>query len=641
VSQTLTYRREIDGLRALAVLPVILFHAGFSAFRGGYVGVDVFFVISGYLITGIILADRAAGRFSLTAFYERRARRILPALFFVMAACIPFAFLWMLPGDRNDFFQSLVAVAGFASNFLFWSESDYFATAVEWKPLLHTWSLAVEEQFYVLFPLLLILLWRIGRRHLFGLLAVAALLSLGLAQWTALHHPDAAFYLLPMRAWELLIGALISLHRLNHAPRPASAPRAQFAGMLGLALLAYAVVAFDKTTPYPSVYTLAPTLGTALLILYATPQTWAGRFLGYPALVGIGLISYSAYLWHQPLFAFVRLRSLDAPGGATFAALSAAALVLAYFTWRFVETPFRDRKRMGRRTIFSFAAAGSLAFLAIGGLGDHTDGFEKSYIANLTPAQKLIYAFEDYNYKPVYRARECFLVKNQNASDFAPACAPETSPAPKTIVVWGDSHAASLASGLRAQRPGSLAQFTASACAPLVDFDSKSSPNCADINDYVLQQITRLHPSIVMLHANWREYEMLGMVATLDRTIARVREASPASDIVVLGGLPQWEPSLPLSLIRRDTSLTDGATIPTPLLADLRRIDVELAGDAAKSGARFVSVLDAVCGIDSCMAIVGSDQGIAPIAWDYGHLTEAGASALAERLIATITDPAM
>ena len=206
------YRREIDGLRALAVVPVMLFHAGFQTFSGGFVGVDVFFVISGYLITSIILAEKQAGVFSILNFYERRARRILPALFFMMFVCLPFAWLWLLPEDMKSFSQSLVAVSGFASNILFFWTTNYFSTAAEFKPLLHTWSLAVEEHYYLLFPLFLILGWRWGKRWMIAVLAVIAIFNFGAAQWGSSKYPVFAFFLLPTRAWEILIGAFAAFY---------------------------------------------------------------------------------------------------------------------------------------------------------------------------------------------------------------------------------------------------------------------------------------------------------------------------------------------------------------------------------------------------------------------------------------------
>lgn len=218
------YRREIDGLRALAVLPVIFFHAGFKAFEGGFVGVDIFFVISGYLITNIILSDLNAGKFSIVTFYERRARRILPALFFVMLCCLPFAWLWLVPTHLEDFCQSMAAVSVFSSNILFWRESGYFGVASELKPLLHTWSLAVEEQYYLFFPLFLLGLWKLRKRWIFGSLALVAIVSLLLAQWGAYNKPAATFFLLPTRGWELAIGALIAFYFLYKKTMPRSLP---------------------------------------------------------------------------------------------------------------------------------------------------------------------------------------------------------------------------------------------------------------------------------------------------------------------------------------------------------------------------------------------------------------------------------
>lgn len=255
------YRREIDGLRALAVLPVILFHADFETFSGGFVGVDVFFVISGYLITTIVLAELEQGSFSIANFYERRARRILPALFLVMLVCIPFAWIRLLPSDMKDFSQSLIAVSVFSSNILFWLESGYFDTAAELKPLLHTWSLSVEEQYYALFPLFLILLWKLGRSWIVVLLSLLFATSLAVAEWAAYAKPAAAFYLLPARGWELLVGAFAAFY-LSHAKREHFCRSIrELGGWLGVALILYAVFAYSKTTPFPGLYALVPTLG--------------------------------------------------------------------------------------------------------------------------------------------------------------------------------------------------------------------------------------------------------------------------------------------------------------------------------------------------------------------------------------------
>jgi len=303
------YRAEIDGLRALAVLPVILFHAGFEWFSGGFVGVDVFFVISGYLITTIIISEMAEGKFSIVNFYERRARRILPALFFVMAACLPFAWLWLTPADLKDFGQSLVAASAFSSNILFWIEGGYFATASELKPLIHTWSLAVEEQYYILFPIFLMLTWRLGIKWILILLSTVFFISLGIAQWGAYNSPTAAFFLLPTRGWELLVGVFAAFY-LKYNTHLKSHSLNQALSLLGFGMIVYSIIAFDETTPFPSLYALVPTIGTGLLILCAVPKTFVHRLLSLKYIVGIGLISYSAYLWHQPLLAFARHRLL-------------------------------------------------------------------------------------------------------------------------------------------------------------------------------------------------------------------------------------------------------------------------------------------------------------------------------------------
>ncbi len=358
------YRAEIDGLRALAVLPVILFHAGFEIFSGGYVGVDVFFVISGYLITTILIEDIERDRFSIANFYERRARRILPALFFVMLLCIPFAWMWMLPSQLKDFLQSVAAVSLFSSNVLFWRESGYFDAAAEEKPLLHTWSLAVEEQYYVLFPIFLFLAWRLGKRRVFWMIVVFAGASLALSEWGWRHLATANFYLAPTRAWELFAGSIAAFIVLKRGVKANNA-----LALLGLAAILFAIFAYDGSTPFPSVYALIPVVGVVLLVLFADQSTFVARLLSTKLLVGIGLISYSAYLWHQPLFAFARICSVDAPNPTIMLMLAAAAIVLAAISWRTVEVPMRNRRLVTRSQVFATSLVGVLLFAGGGLLG--------------------------------------------------------------------------------------------------------------------------------------------------------------------------------------------------------------------------------------------------------------------------------
>ena len=348
------YRAEIDGLRALAVIPVILFHAGIEIFRGGFIGVDIFFVISGYLITTILINDIEQKRFSLVHFYERRARRILPALILVMLASTIAAYTILFPSDLEEYSQSLLWALGFASNIFFWRNSDYFATEAELLPMLHTWSLAVEEQYYLFFPLLLLFTWRCGKTRVFFLIATIAVLSLTLSEWGWRYKEVANFYLAPTRAWELLAGSMAAF-----ALQYQGAKNNNLLALVGLLAIVSTMFLYSDKTPFPSLYAAVPVAGVVLLILYAHKDTWVARLLSTKILVGIGLISYSAYLWHQPLFAFYRrLYGIEL---SLLAALSlvSVTIILSVLSWRFVEQPFRNQAIFNRKQIFTLSIGGS------------------------------------------------------------------------------------------------------------------------------------------------------------------------------------------------------------------------------------------------------------------------------------------
>ena len=369
------YRAEVDGLRALAVLPVVFFHAGLPLFSGGFVGVDIFFVISGYLITSILIGDLQSDNFSLVNFYERRARRIIPALALVVFVSTVFAWLWLTPQALKSFGLSLIGVGTFSSNFVFWYESGYFDVAAELKPLLHTWSLAVEEQYYVLFPLFMLLMWRFGLKILFAILLIFFFLSIGLAQWSVEHSASAGFYLLPARGWELVIGALCAIFLWSNSEgRKRSG--ANILSLLGFILIIIAVFTFDSETPIPGVYALVPTLGAALVIIFAGPGSVVYVLLSNKIVVGIGLISYSTYLWHQPLFAFTRIRNLGELSGLSIFFLCSSSLFMGYLSWRFVEAPFRNKLRVKRGSICILSIFVLIAFVVIGLWISKNDGFQ-------------------------------------------------------------------------------------------------------------------------------------------------------------------------------------------------------------------------------------------------------------------------
>ena len=438
------YRAEIDGLRALAVVPVIFFHAGFGFFSGGFVGVDVFFVISGYLITTILIDDIENKRFSIINFYERRARRILPALFFIMLVCIFFAWMWMLPYQMKDFSKSIVAVSLFASNILFWRESDYFSAAMEEKPLLHTWSLAIEEQYYFLFPIFLVTAWYFGRNKVFWMIIFMTAVSLLLSEWGWRNHAKANFYLAPTRVWELFFGSIAAF-----IVQKQGVQKNNVLAMIGLATILFSIFFYNETTPFPSFYALAPALGVVLFVLYAERETIAARLLSNRVFVGIGLISYSAYLWHQPIFVFVKLKLKYSPSVGVYAILIFLSFVFAFLSWRYIEKPFRSKNKFKKNVIFLYSLLGTVTFIVIGLYGYKSDGFKEEMLkykysnAERVEANIVFNAINNDIYEEMANAKCNIWVRDTKYIDTAKiqSCFDKYG---KAIVVLGDSHAMNL-----------------------------------------------------------------------------------------------------------------------------------------------------------------------------------------------------
>ncbi len=457
-----TYRREIDGLRAVAVIPVIFFHAGSSLFNGGFVGVDVFFVISGYLITSIIIQELSEERFSLVNFYERRVRRILPALFLVMLVTLLFAWRFLLPSDVPEFSKSLIAVPLFIANFHF-MENDYFGIANELKPMLHTWSLAVEEQFYAVIPFLLLVTWRFGLRAVAGVVILLFMCSLVAMIFILPVNPDLTFFMLPTRAWELLLGSAIAVYFFYQNPAArenwiarSGAWIAQLGSAAGLSLIAYSVFVFSEAMPFPSVYALMPTIGTALVIIFASPRTLVGQLLGNKLLVAMGLGSYSAYLWHFPLFSLIRYRAISDVDAGVLMLYSLLIIPLSYLSWRFIETPFRNRHQVSRRVVFGMSAASALVLIGFGVIGAQSDGI----VGRPHVTQQLLEIERNLlpnvglrdNCQPVFSRLSCV-----------------TGDQPR-VMVWGDSQAASLVHGMLTSHPDlQVVQATTSSCGPVFE----------------------------------------------------------------------------------------------------------------------------------------------------------------------------
>ena len=497
------YRADIDGLRAIAVIAVVLFHAEIAAFAGGFVGVDVFFVISGYLITRILVGADGMPTYGMVEFYERRARRILPALFVVCAATTVGAIAVMLPDDLAAYGANLVSVVLYLSNVWFILTQNYFAPAAENNPLLHTWSLSVEEQFYIFYPFVLLLLARLGRQWLMVGVVAGIVVSLGLAEWGAANHPTINFFSLPTRAWELLVGALIALlHAQGTTMNAASLPLRNATTAAGLALIVGTVFLYDASTPFPSVYAIAPVLGSALIILGGgAGGTLVETVLRWRYVVGCGLVSYSLYLWHQPIFALTRYVWMEEQTTLVIGAQIAASVALALLSYRYVETPFRDRSRIGRRAIFTSTAVVTAAFVTVGialskleGLPARLSDAERAEIAAIEAAQKRrieLIAVGTCHYNDALVASVDGFIESWN-------CAGPDDGSPRTIVI-GDSHAADLASALRLAGEN-VAQLTGAGCS--IQWD-RMRPRCRRIFTQLLARLDVGAADTVVIAQRW------------------------------------------------------------------------------------------------------------------------------------------
>jgi peptidoglycan/LPS O-acetylase OafA/YrhL len=609
------YRPDIDGLRAVAVVLVVGFHAFPDALPGGFIGVDIFFVISGFLITGIITRELEQGRFSLAGFYARRIRRIFPALIVVLGVTLVLGWLWMLPAAYAQLSADVFASAAFFSNIGLLLQSGYFDIESGKKPLLHLWSLGIEEQFYLFWPLILMLVARLR----FGTWAAAA--AIGVASFVlnvALigSDPVATFYLPFTRAWELLAGGALACGWSKLSQTGAASNLRASVGILSIAA---AAAILDPHRAFPGWWAALPVAGAALLL--SAPKAWGCRhLLASPPLVWIGLISYPLYLWHWPLlvfFAIIKFAPLTLLERGVIVGLSVA---LAWLTYRFVELPVRFG-RPGARTIFALCSA--IILIAVAG-GTIFEG--RGFDFRLPPEIRAMADVPEQSAQ--WRVHTCLLDLSHETS-FADSCV-ERDRRP-LILVWGDSTAAALLPGLRqAQqtRGFGIAQLTSSSCLPVLNVDIAGVPNCRAINDKVLSLARKIKPDIVLLEGTWDWDRYFDGVAA---TVAAVKQQTGAR-VVVLGAVPWWKRGLPNEVMRyfmlyhrlipersnRAEPDVSGATIRAKL---------------APLGADYISVWDALCNTEGCLTRIGDAAGDIA-ASDEVHLTEKGS----EFLIRTIID---
>ncbi len=506
----MTYRPEIDGLRAISVIAVMLFHGGISGFSGGFVGVDVFFVISGFLITSLIVKDLNAGKFSFWGFWERRARRILPALITVLLFTLVVGWLVLLPSDFERLGTSAFALSLFSSNLYFWDIADtsgYFNESSDLFPLIHTWSLAVEEQFYLLFPVLMFVVTRFLLRLRWLLIAGGTAGSLAVSVWLVSgNHLDAAFYLLPSRAWELGAGALLALWATRNPP---SLPRvfAEPAALAGLALIGFAVFTYDANTEFPGLTAIAPVAGASLYVWSNTGRrTLAGNALSLRPVVFIGLLSYSLYLWHWPLIVFAGYSDGDADlSSGVVAVVIAVSLVLSYLSWRFVESPFRRRRVISTRRGMLTSSVTVLALFAAIGLGiQAAEGISVGASAEAASVPGTDHARTE-------RQVECIVTGPELAGSIhvGSFCSyGDNSETPK-FVLWGDSHANHLMPLFDDLSDGSDISglhITAAGCLPILDAVQLDRLGCSGFNDAARSVLQNSDVQHVILASWWTLY---------------------------------------------------------------------------------------------------------------------------------------
>ena len=609
------FRADIQGLRAVAIVPVVLYHALGDWVPGGFAGVDVFFVISGFLITRILVREIADGSFSIAGFYARRVRRLLPALFVMLAAALAAGLVLLPPQPLADLGESTAWTAYFAANIHQYRSMGYFVEAAELQPLLHAWSLGVEEQFYIVFPVFLAVMSRYLPRLLKPAIWACAIVSLAWSWHLTRVWPDGAFYLPHSRAYELAIGALLAL---GAVPRIGSARMLDALSLAGLAMILASFAAVNARTPYPGLAGLLPCLGTAAVIYAGNGrETPAGRWLALAPLQFLGAISYSLYLWHWPVLVFARYAVLGALGPVATVLALAVALGLAVLSYRFVEQPVL-RSRAGRRTVLT-AGAGAVVLIAlcgeaIAGLGGLPQRFGERSLA-------LFAAADGFN----PRRKECHYV--DGPTDYARSCVFGAPGAAPSVAVWADSFGAELTVPLGeqlAEEGRAVRQLTASACPPSLGYGRWDRPQCAGHNRAVLAGLAR-DPAIetVVLFAHYNGYG-----ADRDKVLAGMGEAVRAlhaagKRIVLVDPLPVPGFDVPKALGMIAWRGGDPAAWAPPRTdADSQAAERFLDRLAAEVGAARILPASALCSPAGCRA-VGPDGAV--LYFDDRHLSLAGA----------------
>ena len=641
LSSSSKYRPDIDGLRAVAVLLVVIFHAFPELKGGGFIGVDVFFVISGFLITGIIVNDLERGRFSFKGFYARRIKRIYPALLVVLLVCFISGWYLLLPDEFESLGKHIAGGAGFVANLVLWGESGYFDLQTALKPLLHLWSLGVEEQFYFLWPLILYLAFQ---KHfkLKYLLPVIFSASFLLNIYSITNDPVGTFYLPQTRFWELMTGAALAYwfhpkssdHWLS--TRFATRPWVNnVSTCLGLMLLAMAAVLLNKSSAFPGWWAVPPTLGAALMIA-AGQHAWLNKkLLAHPLLVFIGLISYPLYLWHWPLLAFARILSMGEPPIELRAVLAFASVLLAWLTYRFVELPLRFGGSQYNKTLLLSVL---MALIFILGLSS----FLGAGLPFRMPDKAEYNQFYNHYYKTQNLLKvdrhECNfhdIVNNVTKPAIAASCV--TPHSNRIVFLWGDSHAQHLNYGLSLVLPldVSLMQVGSSGCAPSITDYEVSREACNKANRFAWEKLALLKPAVVIL-AQQRGHD----ADRYDAVIERLKKLG-VKTVILMGPVPQWSPFLYKIILRKYWQHTDNR-LNVYLDREVLHTDEVLKTHYKNaSNVQYVSLVDGLCNAQGCLTYLNNDRKEGLITYDYGHFTLPASEYVAKTILAPVLSDAL
>lgn len=627
------YRADIDGLRAVAVLSVVGFHAFPGWIVGGFIGVDIFFVISGFLISTILFANLQNNSFSYLEFYRRRIRRIFPALVVVLLACLGFGWFSLLASEYQEVGKHTLGGIGFVANLVLWGEAGYFNSSTETKPLLHLWSLAIEEQFYIIWPVLLGLVWK--RKWNFLLIASAiALLSFGVNILSFPEHAEAAFYSPLSRFWELMIGGLLAYFVLYKPDSIEKYRNAQ--SIVGFSLLVVGLVFINKERAFPGWWALLPTLGAALLIS-AGPAAWCNRtVLSNKVAVWFGKISYPLYLWHWPLLsmALILNEEQQTPRMVRIG-LVVLAIMLAWLTYKLIETPIRVRNKGATPQLVGvFCLAGIVAatVMLLDGLPHRAVNKDETRVF-LDQYRKLHkFGLSDY-----YQER-CDFYDWSNAGNkgvIDKACTAVTGDRP-VYLLWGDSHAQALSFGFRQNISPKvqLALIATSGCKPKLQHDPSNGANkaaCQISNDFAMDFIKKNKPVRVFV-AQSQNHELTNWLE-----VARFVESNQG-ELVLIGPVPQWQPSLPIIVAKnlkvKREYIREG--LDPKILETNKKLRETYFG----SKIRYVSIIDKLCRSNECLArVASSEDPFNLLVLDYGHLTPAGSDFVAGSLLQDFLRP--